>query len=168
MDQPAAGSPSWHSLKVTIPWDKPRGIQCMPSGFTPVVIDPRPSMKVTIPWDKPGGIQCMPSGFTLVVIDLRPSMKVMIPWDKPRGIQCMPSGFTPVVIDLRPSMKVTIPWGKPKGIQCLYSFQKCKQTTEPEAYKSGLFPSSPDPLSPKRGEGEKTRWGQANPLGCRG
>ncbi|MCF7960482.1 MAG: hypothetical protein K9M08_07035 [Pirellula sp.] len=69
-------------------------------------------MKVTIPWDKPKGIQCMPSGFTPVVIDLRPSMKVTIPWDKPRGIQCMPSGFTPVVIGLRPSMKVMIPSGK--------------------------------------------------------
>jgi len=23
---------------------------------------------------------------------------------------------------------------------------------------SGLYPSPPDPLSPKRGEGEKTRW----------
>ena len=66
-------------------------------------------------WDKPRGIQCMPSGFTPVVIDLRPSMKVMIPWDKPKGIQCMPSGFTPVVIDLCPSVKVTIPWDKPKG-----------------------------------------------------
>ena len=63
--------------------------------------------------DKPKGIQYMPSGFTPVVIDLRPSVKVMIPWDKPKGIQCMPSGFTPVVIDLRPSMKVTIPWDKP-------------------------------------------------------
>jgi hypothetical protein len=29
-------------MKVTIPWDKPKGIQCMPSGFTPVVIDPSP------------------------------------------------------------------------------------------------------------------------------
>ncbi|MCF7962709.1 MAG: hypothetical protein K9M08_18365, partial [Pirellula sp.] len=29
-----------------------KGIQCMPSGFTPVVIDLHPSMKVTIPWDK--------------------------------------------------------------------------------------------------------------------
>ncbi|MCF7959969.1 MAG: hypothetical protein K9M08_04440 [Pirellula sp.] len=84
----------------------------MPSGFMPVVIDLRSSVKVTIPWDKPRGIQCMPSGFTPVVIDLRPSMKVTIPWDKPKGIQCMPSGFMPVVIDLRPSMKVTIPWGK--------------------------------------------------------
>ena len=55
----------------------------MPSGFMPVVIDLRPSMKVTIPWDKPKGIQCMPSGFMPVVIDLRPSMKVTIPWDKP-------------------------------------------------------------------------------------
>ena len=27
----------------------------------------------------------MPSGFTPVVIDLRPSVKVMIPRDKPRG-----------------------------------------------------------------------------------
>jgi hypothetical protein len=35
--------------------DKPRGIQCMPSGFMPVVIDLRPRMKVTIPWDKPRG-----------------------------------------------------------------------------------------------------------------
>ncbi|MCY2981398.1 MAG: hypothetical protein NTU79_22285, partial [Planctomycetota bacterium] len=43
----------------------------------------RPSMKVTIPWDKPKGIQCMPSGFTPVVIDLRPSVKVMIPSGKP-------------------------------------------------------------------------------------
>jgi hypothetical protein len=89
----------------------------MPSGFTPVVIDLRPSMKVTIPWGKPRGIRCMPSGFMPVVIDLRPSMEVTIPWGKPRGIQCMPSGFMPVVIDLRPSMKVTIPWGKPRGIQ---------------------------------------------------
>jgi hypothetical protein len=61
----------------------PRGIQCMPCGFMPVVIDLRSSMKVTIPWDKPKGIQCMPSDFTSVVIDLRPSMKVTIPWDKP-------------------------------------------------------------------------------------
>ncbi len=97
------------SVKVTIPWDKPKGIQCMPSGFTPVVIDLRPSMKVMIPWDKPSCIRCMPSGFMPVVIDLRPSVKVTIPWDKPKGIQCMPSGFTPVVIDLRPSVKVTIP-----------------------------------------------------------
>jgi hypothetical protein len=52
-------------------------------------------------------------GFTPVVIDLRPSVKVMIPWGKPRGIQCMPSGFTPVVIALRPSIKVMIPSGKP-------------------------------------------------------
>jgi hypothetical protein len=48
-----------------------------------VVIDLRPSMKVTIPRDKPRGIQCMPSGFTPVVIDLRPSVKVTIPRDKP-------------------------------------------------------------------------------------
>ena len=79
----------------------------MPSGFMPVVIDLRPSMKVTIPWDKPKGIQCMPSGFMPVVIDLRPSVKVTIPWGKPKGIQCMPSGFTPVVIDLRPSMPLS-------------------------------------------------------------
>ncbi|MCY2977602.1 MAG: hypothetical protein NTU79_02940, partial [Planctomycetota bacterium] len=72
-----------------------------------------PSMKVTIPWGNPKGIQCMPSGFMPVVIDLRPSMKVTIPWDKPKGIQCMPSGFTPVVVDLRPSVKVMIPSGKP-------------------------------------------------------
>ena len=78
---------------------------------------PPPSVKVTIPWDKPRGIGCMPSGFTPVVIDLRPSMKVTIPWDKPKGIQCMPSGFMPLVIDLRPSMKVTIHWDKPRGIQ---------------------------------------------------
>jgi len=32
---------------------------------------------------------------------------------------------------------------------------------------SGLKPPPPDPLSPKRGEGEKTRWGHANPLGFR-
>ncbi|MCY2978301.1 MAG: hypothetical protein NTU79_06500, partial [Planctomycetota bacterium] len=38
---------------------------------------------VTIPWDKPKGIQCMPSGFMPVVIDLRPSVKVMIPSGKP-------------------------------------------------------------------------------------
>jgi hypothetical protein len=37
-----------------------------------VVIDLRPSMKVTIPWGKPRGIQCMPFGFMPVVIDLRP------------------------------------------------------------------------------------------------
>ena len=55
----------------------------------------------------------MPSGFTPVVIDLRPSMKVTIPWGKPRGIRFMPSGFMPVVIDLRPSVKVMIPSGKP-------------------------------------------------------
>jgi len=42
-------------MKVTIPWDKPKGIQCMPSGFMPVVIDLRPSVKVTIPRDKPQG-----------------------------------------------------------------------------------------------------------------
>ena len=49
----------------------------------------------------PGGIQCMPSGFMPVVIDLQPSMKVTIPWDKPvprngnpkreRGADCNPS-----------------------------------------------------------------------------
>ncbi len=63
--------------------------------------------------DNPKRIQCMPSGFMPVVIDLRPSMKVTIPWDKPKGIQCMPSGFMPVVIDLRPSVKVMTPSGKP-------------------------------------------------------
>ena len=46
-------------------------------------------------------------------------------------------------------------------------FQKRKQTTEPEATKSGLYPSPPDPLSPKRGEGEKTRWDHANSFGFR-
>jgi len=40
------------SMKATIPWDKPRGIRCMPSGFMPVVIDLRPSTKATIPWGK--------------------------------------------------------------------------------------------------------------------
>ena len=44
------------SVKVTIPWDKPRGIGFMLSGFTPVVSDLCPSMKVTIPRDKPRGI----------------------------------------------------------------------------------------------------------------
>jgi hypothetical protein len=29
---------------------------------------------------------------------------------------------------------------------------------------SGLYPSPPGPLSPKRGEGEKERWDHANPL----
>jgi hypothetical protein len=80
--------------------------------------------------DKPKGIQCMPSGFTPVVIDLRPSMKVTIPWDKPRGIQCMPSGFMPVVIDLRPRVKVMIPWDKPKGLNQFIKLldQACKPT----------------------------------------
>ena len=32
---------------------------------------------------------------------------------------------------------------------------------------SGLTPSPPDPLSPKRGEGEKTHGDHANPLGFR-
>ena len=32
---------------------------------------------------------------------------------------------------------------------------------------SGLYSSPPGPLSPKRGEGEKTRWDHANPLGFR-
>jgi hypothetical protein len=54
------------------------------TGFTPVVTDLCPSMKVTIPWDKRRGIRCMPSGFMPVVTDLRPSMKVTIPWDKPK------------------------------------------------------------------------------------
>ncbi len=26
------------SMKVSIPWGKPSGIRCMPSGFTPVVV----------------------------------------------------------------------------------------------------------------------------------
>jgi hypothetical protein len=55
----------------------------MPSGFMPVLIDLRPSVKVTIPWDKPRGIQCMPSGFMPVVIDLRPSVKVTISSGQP-------------------------------------------------------------------------------------
>ncbi|MCY2979067.1 MAG: hypothetical protein NTU79_10430, partial [Planctomycetota bacterium] len=80
---------------------------CMPSGFTPVVTDLRPSVKVTIPRDKPRGIQCMPSGFTPVVTDLRPSMKVTIPWDKPKGIQCMSSGFMRGGIRNTPGL----PWG---------------------------------------------------------
>jgi len=37
------------SMKVTIPWDKPRGIRTMPSGFTPVVTDLLPSVKVNDP-----------------------------------------------------------------------------------------------------------------------
>jgi len=115
----------------------PRGIRCMPSGFTPVVIDLRSSMKVTNPWDKPKGIQCMPSGFMPVVIDLRSSVKVMIPWDKPKGIQCMPSGFMPVVIDLRPSVKVMIPSGKP--VQRLI-FTQISGHRKP---RSVVFPSSP-------------------------
>ena len=40
----------------------------------PPRIDPCPSVKVTIPWDKPRGLRCMPSGFMPVVIDLRPSV----------------------------------------------------------------------------------------------
>ena len=55
----------------------------MPSGFMPVITDLRPSVKVTIPWDKPKGIRCMPSGFTPVVIDLHLSVKVTIPSGKP-------------------------------------------------------------------------------------
>ena len=37
----------------------------------------------------------MPSGFTPVVADLRPSVKVTIPWDKPRGTpQALPADRT--------------------------------------------------------------------------
>ena len=43
----------------------------MPSGFTPVVIDLRPSVKVTIPWDKPSGVRFVNECVVTLVVRLR-------------------------------------------------------------------------------------------------